>query len=120
MKFIVSCLSTGDGSIVEWRYKNLLKKGNYKEFPVMVDTLDHFAELYEIKGPIDLIKFDIEGAEYDAICGGKNVLKMTKRIVMEFHDETIFAKIKLKLAENGFDCIRILHENKIAYFLKKS
>jgi hypothetical protein len=34
----------------------------------------------------------IEGAEFDALCGAKEVLKRTKRIVMEFYDAELFKK----------------------------
>jgi FkbM family methyltransferase len=116
---IVSKYSTGNGSIMGWRYEKLINGGCYIKYPVIIETLDHFFEKMKLCGNIDLIKIDIEGAEYEAICGANNILDITKRIVMEFHDNELFDKITKRLSEKGFTCIRILKESNIAYFLKQ-
>jgi FkbM family methyltransferase len=59
-------------------------------------------------GPVDLVKFDIEGAEYDAILqSSPDLWTSVSRVVMEYHDmpgrrwddlETFFAGVGLELA----------------------
>lgn len=117
-EFQMGTTSTGSGSIMNWRFKGI----NYNKInriQVKVDTLNNFTKERGMFGPIDLMKMDIEGAEFEALCGADEVLPRTKRIVMEYHDVELLPKITKKLKEFGFDCIRLLPSpNQIAYFFK--
>lgn len=119
VEFEVSPFSSGDGTIMKWRNKNT-SSSNYNKYILNMETLDHFAKQRNLNETIDLIKMDIEGAEFEAICGAKEVLKITKRIVMEYHDAELFKTIIKQLNEIGLKCIRILPSNNIAYFRKES
>ena len=38
-----------------------------------------------IQMPVDLLKLDIEGAEYDVICSSDDILSLVRRVVIEYH-----------------------------------
>ena len=51
---------------------------------------------------IDLLKIDIEGAGANALEGGLEILKVTKHVVIELHDEEERKKSTKILLRNGF------------------
>ena len=51
---------------------------------------------------IDLLKIDIEGAGASALEGGLEILKVTKHVVIELHDEEERKKSTKLLLENSF------------------
>lgn len=54
--------------------------------------------------PPDLIKMDIEGAEYDAFLGADRVLnEFSPKIIVEVHSEELRDKCKRLLQEKGYD-----------------
>jgi len=65
---------------------------------------------------IDVMKIDIEGAEYNALIGGKNVLKQVRFIMIECHTESEFPKINKFLIEEldkDVYCLKYLHKKTI-------
>lgn len=120
IEFQVSPYSSGSGSIMPWRLKNS-HPAKLTKVLVSSETLDFFCKKRNINEPIDLIKMDIEGAEFEALSGGAEVLQRTKRIVMEYHGSQLLPKITLKLRQAGFKLIRLLPApNQIAYFLRET
>ena len=55
---------------------------DFKQFQLQTDTLDNFCKIKKIK-KIDILKIDVEGAEYDVLIGGKKILNNTKIIQLE-------------------------------------
>jgi FkbM family methyltransferase len=66
---------------------NLSYISNHREEEVLVTTLDNFIEQNSINSPIDYIKIDTEGFEYDVLLGCKNIIKFNrpKFIHIEFN-----------------------------------
>jgi len=52
-------------------------------------------------GPVDLLKFDIEGAEWDFVPGYPELLKRTTAGVFEIHDPREVDKIREALRQVG-------------------
>jgi hypothetical protein len=73
-------------------------------------TLDVIAETYQLK-KIDWLKIDVEGAEYDALLGGKNALRMTEHIYLEVHFKDLEAKIRTLLGKSGFKSVEMSRLN---------
>lgn len=70
---------------------------------VQVTTLDK-----EITEPIDFMKMDIEGAELQALIGGKNLLKTCKKMIIEMPEERYdFKDIKELLVDNKYKIKRL-------------
>ena len=68
-------------------------------------TLD---ELLKDEDDISLIKIDVEGAELKVINGMKDVMKRTKSLMIECHDDEIWPEIRrILIEENGFSCYNI-------------
>ncbi|WP_170756482.1 FkbM family methyltransferase [Ruegeria lacuscaerulensis] len=59
-----------------------------------------------IDGPIDLLKLDIEGAEYDVFEDIEDKFHLVRRIVCEVHvdatNQALFGQLVTRLAEHGF------------------
>jgi FkbM family methyltransferase len=84
----------------------------YKIGEVDCYTLDYLFNNQKI----DVLKMDIEGAEYQALSGGKNVLKQCKFIMIECHTESEFSKINKLLIEDlekDVYCLKYLHKKTI-------
>lgn len=83
---------------------NMFRKNMGKSIVVECTTLKNIITL---TGPIDLLKIDCEGAEYDIMFKTpKKYLKMIKKIAMEYHEGIVpFKKEDLKkfLEFNGFE-----------------
>lgn len=107
---------TGDGLDIKLSFdphntliSSVSKNVGQNEILVKSKTLGDFISELEF---IDLLKIDIEGAEYDLISKTPNeVLSKVGRIIMEFHDNYDRRVIQLtsKLESAGFQC-RILDE----------
>ena len=68
-----------------------------------VETLSHARQTLHI-GAIDLLKIDVEGAEWDVLCGiGPGDWPQIRQIVVEVHDEDgRLARVETLLREHGF------------------
>ncbi len=67
-------------------------------------TLDHIVP----DGTIDMVKLDVEGAEYTIITSGAaNCLRRVKRMTMEFHPNGSIQDLLGPLAHKGLSCISI-------------
>ena len=86
--------------------QNLAKKTSDKLI-VKADTLDNLWDEYTNSSVIDFLKMDIEGAEYEAIEGGKKMLAATRCVVIAaYHIRDGFAtagKVALMLSDLGFE-----------------
>jgi len=68
-------------------------------------TLD---TLLQDEGEIDLIKIDVEGAELKVLQGMKEVIKRTKQILVEIHNDEIWDEIRdILIEKNDFSCYDI-------------
>ncbi len=80
---------------------------------VKLDTLDHYCEINNISS-IDILKMDIEGNEYKALCGAENLLKekRIKAIQIEFGgcniDSRTYFRDFWNLLNEDFKVYRIL------------
>jgi len=68
-------------------------------------------DLIEKENKIDMLKIDIEGAEYDVLKDCRNSLSNVENIFIEYHS---FIDAKQKLSE----ILKILEENNFRYFIK--
>jgi FkbM family methyltransferase len=91
-------------------------------FEVEANTLDYFWSIYAKNKPIDFLKMDIEGAEYEALAGASKVLANTKKIVVAAYHIRDGArtsqKVKSILCESGFS-VRV-DENDHVYGIRNS
>jgi len=99
--FYKSETHSGENSIYSSGIKN--KKSSIS---IPASTLDKMLKSNYPK--IDFIKIDVEGAEFDVLKGGEDTLKITKKILIELHED-ILKKNKQDskmiislLEENGF------------------
>ena len=90
--------STLSGKVSE----NSNEGNNFAE--IEITTLDHICTEHEVPF-IDLLKLDVEGKEYEALKGGRQTLKTTKRLVMEYHNDEVRKKCEPFLKEIGFNKI---------------
>jgi FkbM family methyltransferase len=74
-------------------------------FSVKATTLDHFCFVEKNKLP-SLIKIDVEGAEYDVLCGAEKVIKESKPIIIvathDFHVKGVKDKCINLLVSYGY------------------
>jgi len=71
-----------------------------KKYLVPAQTLDNLLPK-DIK--ISLLKIDVEGAELLVLEGSKNILKNTKKVAIEIHDN-LLEKCRDLLEKEGFNC----------------
>jgi len=64
-------------------------------------TLDDLVKSNNL-GKIDLLKIDVEGHEVECLKGARNALRLTQRIVLEFHSEQIKQLVIQILSDAGF------------------
>jgi len=79
-------LYTGKNRITNSGWASLVKTEKRSD-PIKVEviTLDEYVEAHKIN-KIDMMKIDIEGAEFDALLGADNILKnFTPEIIMEIN-----------------------------------
>lgn len=55
-----------------------------REIKVQADTLDNIISAYDVER-VDLLKFNIEGAEIEALKGAKELLGLTKKVAIATH-----------------------------------
>jgi FkbM family methyltransferase len=85
--------------------------GAGKEFlmPVKTETLDAEAQALE---PPDVIKLDIEGGEYEVLCGGSRVLREERPLVISelsaWADDGAYGKTRAELAIELFQDLNYL------------
>lgn len=93
---------------------------DFDEELVQTIRLDTFAKMYNIKiEDIQFIKIDVEGMEFEALDGARELLKNGEHIIfmIEFnHDfrigDTSCNKVYKLLKENNFECFYYTHEQK--------
>ncbi|MFA5931671.1 MAG: FkbM family methyltransferase [archaeon] len=54
---------------------------------------------------IDILKLDVEGSEYDILTSSEEVLKKTKKVVIEWHSQELKTKCKKFMQKLGFDLV---------------
>lgn len=97
----------------KWFGKNRIKKIKVKTI-----TLENLINTYDTI-EVDLLKIDAEGTELRILKSSKNILDIIKRIVVEFHSESIRNAIIKYLKKHGFKLL--FDEKKIygdLYFVK--
>lgn len=72
-----------------------------REEKVQMITLTKLVEKYSIN-QIDLLKLDVEGAEYEALKGAEGVLGKVNRVVLEWHSPKLYNSIRKLLINKGF------------------
>lgn len=78
-------LLPGVGSIENHERVRILRQGNAKAIEVNVDTIDSLIENKKVPIP-DLVKIDVQGAEYDVLRGMVKTIKTHKpKILVEIH-----------------------------------
>jgi len=78
-----------------------------------IESLDVVARSYDIKS-IDLIKIDIEGAEFKLLQGAKELLEAKKiiRIIMETHSEQLHSNCENYLVSYGYKIVKSNFSNR--------
>jgi FkbM family methyltransferase len=71
---------------------------------VRVRPLDDVAVEQEV-GLIDLLKIDVEGAEYLVLQGAKKTLERTERVILETTADEVGAAVSELLNEHGFEMV---------------
>lgn len=92
-----------------------------KQVEVVAKRFDTFLKENKIKGDIDFVKFDVEGAE-DMILrseGFKNIAKQIKAIEVEFHFPT-FPDLVQYMMSLGFDARRYASSAVVVLFTRKA
>jgi FkbM family methyltransferase len=64
-------------------------------------TLDDLVTRYALK-KIDLLKIDVEGYEVECLSGATEALKITDRVILEYHSEQLRQKCQMILTEAGY------------------
>ena len=67
---------------------------------------------------IDLMKMDVEGAEYDALMGAEKTLRMTRRFFLEIHSDELSRKCESLLHSKGFE--KVFEAGTLQFFVNKS
>jgi FkbM family methyltransferase len=78
---------------------------NWKREKVKTCRLDDLIRMENLPIP-DLLKIDVEGAEYDVLLGLGDISQKVKGIVMEVHSDVLWEKCSSFLSENGFLVLR--------------
>ncbi len=74
---------------------------NWRREKVKTYRLDDLIRAENLPTP-DLLKIDVEGAEYDVLLGLGDIAQKVKGIVMEVHSDVLWEKCSSFLSENGF------------------
>ncbi|HOP09646.1 MAG TPA: FkbM family methyltransferase [Candidatus Methanofastidiosa archaeon] len=93
---------TAIGGFRIFGYRPWLDTARIREIMVRSAKLDNV-----LKGvdKVDILKVDVEGAEYRVFKGAEDVLARTERVVVEYHGEELKRKIKELLEKWGFTFI---------------
>lgn len=93
-------------------------KAQNHEVTILTSTLDEICVQENILN-IDILKIDVQGAEFEVILGAKNVMMNTNLIVMEINLFDFYEKDRHKLSsifrlleENNFELFDILNVSK--------
>jgi FkbM family methyltransferase len=78
---------------------------NWRREKVKTYRLDDLIRTENLPIP-DLLKIDVEGAEYDVLLGLGDIAQKVKGIVMEVHSDVLWEKCSSFLSENGFLVLR--------------
>ncbi len=78
---------------------------NWSREKVKTCRLDDLIRAEKLPIP-DLLKIDVEGAEYDVLLGLGDIAQRVKGIVMEVHSDVLWEKCALFLSKNGFLILR--------------
>lgn len=101
---------TNVGKVLEWDERNGV------QIEVEMITLDDVVKKHSL-ARIDLMKIDVEGHESDVLIGGEKALRLTKRIVMEYHGEDILQKVRGFLRNRRFE--EVLEYRGHVYFVNR-
>ena len=108
-----------DSGKVRFSFKGTTTTGyissNGNSFEVERVSLGKFIEKNNIS-KINIMKIDTEGSELEILKGGEETLKLTEKIVMEYHSEELKNEVIAFLKSNGFK--KLLENDKILYFYK--
>ena len=61
---------------------------------------------------VDLIKIDVEGSEFSVLKGSINTLKITRRVILEYHSKELQRNCLCFLRTNGFE---VVYEKPLIY-----
>jgi FkbM family methyltransferase len=74
---------------------------NSRIMDIVATTLDDLVAQYALKR-IHLLKIDVEGYEVECLSGATEALKITDRIILEYHSERLRQKCRTILNEAGY------------------
>ncbi len=81
-----------------------------RKIDVRIVSLDSMLSRQEITPPA-VMKIDIEGAEYDALCGAETLITTHKpKLLMEIHSFELLVQCRAWLAERGYRLSVIQHD----------
>lgn len=83
-------------------------------------TLDEIIREHPVER-VDLMKIDVEGSEAEILKGGKNCLRITKKIVLEVHSKELEEQVATILNPYGFQKVfqKKLSKTAILYFVSE-
>jgi FkbM family methyltransferase len=87
-----------DPTIVGKKFDDYIKEQGRISITVKVKKLDDWWG----EAPIDLMKIDVEGAEFNVLQGAKRILPLVKNIVVELHDRGRKQELERVLGGCGF------------------
>ena len=109
--------SSGGSAKLHWGHSTLggsinkQKDKTDNSVDIELTTLDEIIEKYDIKS-VDLLKVDVEGSEYDALTAAEKTLGITKRIILEYHSDTLRDQCEILLTGIGFKRIHEIPEHR--------
>ena len=86
---------------------------SFKVSCVRLDDIEYTKELTTI----DLLKIDVEGAEFEVIDGGKETLRKVQNIVVESSNQPGLTKV---LFQHGFRLVESFHNGFYSHFSRRS
>jgi FkbM family methyltransferase len=104
---------------IDLKSRQWLDKKRIRKIKVNCVNLPWIFDKYKLSH-VDIMKIDTEGAEFDILRGGKEVLDKINRIVIEFHSEKLKKDCIEFLTKRGF--VLIKEENRDCgdiYFVRK-
>lgn len=94
------------------------EEGKYELLEIPTDTLDN--QNYFPDQIIDLVKMDVQGAEFDILMGGRKTITRSKYVLAEVslleynHNAPLIDKVVSKMKEYGFYIEDILEYHKLS------